>query len=624
MSMYVLLSAPTQLGFKQCMCLAGECPCICVCVCTLCKEEGHGDDLAPSMSTFRKVWRQWSPRHLGIRAVNQHRCQLCTEYAEWKRVAVTRTSQKLVCAEFRRHLLEQYRDRAVYARTVVLASTAANTVGGVEPESSYLSLVIDGMDQSKFACPRVSSSGFNDIWRPRLHMCGILVHGVADIFILSNPDEPKNASNNVELLAHALDTNNEIRLTPCVQDVASNILASKRVPLPCHLCVQADNTCREQKNSTGLLWMALQVYKGTFKSACQSHLTKGHSHIDVDQRFSEVNTCIHNADHLQTPQDFLEAMETRVSKKNARPTLLDHFLCRVHATEVVCERVGAIRNWAKYFEDGLHSPHREDKALKLTHHTGPTGCHVFHFVRRVDLPNQSWVREKVPEVDHGVFASLGLEENDYDIILLTRAFMHSESLLQAPLLFLPAAMARNLNLMGPTTTVPLNNINDREKQEYRKTAKLLRADPWQMHRAAEWLEELVDNNTEGKHALPLLELRTCLQTTHATAEPVCLPDDITDNMEPFIRKPTIRPVAVAFNSRQQEPKRRRLDRKQKVTNALAQEASSSSTGIPAAAAAAASQPASSKQKGTLGPRVPDFPPEFGKLGCSKCRGSAVG
>ena len=58
--------------------------------------------------------------------------------------------------------------------------------GGVEESVIVLSMVIDGMDKSKFKVPRNldtkvgSNQLWDECWRPTCPMTGVLAHGVAE------------------------------------------------------------------------------------------------------------------------------------------------------------------------------------------------------------------------------------------------------------------------------------------------------------------------------------------------------------------------------------------------------------------------------------------------------------
>ena len=96
------------------------------------------------------------------------------------------------------------------------------------------------------------------------------------------------------------------------EDHVEKKLFADGVRLPDHIHVQSDNCSREGKNSPSLLFLAMLVQRGFFRSACQEHLTSGHSHCDVDQRFSEVGTRLRSCDRLENPHAFAEAIQAKV------------------------------------------------------------------------------------------------------------------------------------------------------------------------------------------------------------------------------------------------------------------------------------------------------------------------
>ena len=113
-----------------------------------------------------------------------------------------------------------------------------------------LVIICDGMDQSKFCFPRhkiMKSKDFASFQRPRCHVVGMILHGRAILFAISDADLPKDASTHCELLAHALTW------ISSMED-----LANLSVTLQC------DNTPRECKNNVMLAFLASLVAKGSW------------------------------------------------------------------------------------------------------------------------------------------------------------------------------------------------------------------------------------------------------------------------------------------------------------------------------------------------------------------------
>ena len=143
--------------------------------------------------------------------------------------------------EYHAHLDSQYQDRLQYWAVRGLSRAGGSTV----------TLICDGMDQAKFAYPRhrcLKSKEFHQFARPKAHIVGILVHGRAIIFAVSEADIPKDASTHTELLAFALTKLQE--QGECLSEMSVR--------------VQCDNTPREIKNNVVTAFLASLVSKGTF------------------------------------------------------------------------------------------------------------------------------------------------------------------------------------------------------------------------------------------------------------------------------------------------------------------------------------------------------------------------
>ena len=72
---------------------------------------------------------------------------------------------------------EVMEDRTVSVRGNRAAEECAKhpSIDGLGQE---LKMTIDGMDQAKFKVPRntASSADLEPLWRPQLHVCGVIVH----------------------------------------------------------------------------------------------------------------------------------------------------------------------------------------------------------------------------------------------------------------------------------------------------------------------------------------------------------------------------------------------------------------------------------------------------------------
>ena len=141
------------------------------------------------------------------------------------------------------HLRSQYRDRLKYwdLRAQSRLQTGHSII-----------LIVDGMDQAKFAYPRspcMDSKQWANFARPRAHIVGVKVHGYAMFMAVSRGDCPKDSSHHCELVCKTLTM---------VQKKYGLKLSS------CHLYLQSDNCVREMKNNTLARWASAMVGKGLF------------------------------------------------------------------------------------------------------------------------------------------------------------------------------------------------------------------------------------------------------------------------------------------------------------------------------------------------------------------------
>lgn len=86
------------------------------------------------------------------------------------------------------------------------------------------------------------------------------------------------------------------------------------------------------------------------------------------------------------------------------------------------------------------------------------------------------------------------EPHDQDVFLLCKQFMHSTELSQKPLFVLPAGRLSSLQPSGPSMVCPRNDLGERTRHEFRKTARAIAERPWSLTAAKEYLELLCDNN----------------------------------------------------------------------------------------------------------------------------------
>ena len=115
------------------------------------------------------------------------------------------------------HVKEVMEDRTVSARGNRVAEECAKhpSIDGLGQE---LKMTIDGMDQAKFKVPRntASSADLEPLWRPQLHVCGVIVHGHMECYFIMDSDRAKDSNMNCTVMSRVLDLVREKSSRICV------------------------------------------------------------------------------------------------------------------------------------------------------------------------------------------------------------------------------------------------------------------------------------------------------------------------------------------------------------------------------------------------------------------------
>lgn len=126
-----------------------------------------------------------------------------------------------------------------------------------------MTIIQDGMDQSKLKCPRVkerSSKMFDSLFRPALHLVASWVHGYILNFAVSDADLKKDSVTQIEIISRSLSS--------MYDDLGT---------LPSGFHLQQDNCYREGKNQYALAFMCLLVILNVFRWTVSGFLRSAHS-----------------------------------------------------------------------------------------------------------------------------------------------------------------------------------------------------------------------------------------------------------------------------------------------------------------------------------------------------------
>jgi hypothetical protein len=224
-----------------------------------------------------------------------------------------------------------------------------------EPDQ-YMSLIIDGMDQNTTWVPKFKQSvkGIESRYI-KTHLCGVLVHGIG-------------LHCHVWIDAHHKHDSNQV--VTSIMEVIKDV-KRRRGRLPPYLRIQADNCGRKNKNVYILALCGTLVALGIFKEIQLSFLIVGHTHEDIDQRFSTISSALKRQD--------IHSLKELLSIIKLKPPRTEPF--------VVAEHLEHIRDWKSFITPYLR--HNELIGTSQPHH--------FRFYKDGGIPQvQSKMYERTP------------------------------------------------------------------------------------------------------------------------------------------------------------------------------------------------------------------------------------
>ena len=155
-------------------------------------------------------------------------------------------------------------------------------------------LIVDGMDQNMTMVPKLQQvvKGIEGCY-VKIHLCGILVHGEGlylDVWIDSH---------------HKHDSNQVIT---SIMNVINDVKDCHGGLLPLMLRIQTDNCGRENKNQYMFAFCVALVTFGLLRRGIFEFFLVGHTHEDIDQRFSVISSTLkcHNIDSMQELLELLQ------------------------------------------------------------------------------------------------------------------------------------------------------------------------------------------------------------------------------------------------------------------------------------------------------------------------------
>ncbi|VDI31378.1 Hypothetical predicted protein [Mytilus galloprovincialis] len=232
-----------------------------------------------STTSFYAIWRKFYS-HVKIRSTNLFtKCTTCVKLDRALQLQLNPQKRQAIFREKQAHLHRIIMEKLAYYRR--------RTISRRRPDR-YLSLIIDGMDNTKTSLPHFKDRKGKDLASTipmKTHVTGAINHGTHQKFVFTDIYQYKHDSN-------------------LTLNILMKLLweASKGRPLPPVLYLQADNCFRENKNRFILSFLELLVHRRVFYEIQLSFLYVGHTHEDIDQMFSVFADRLRHTDATTLPE----------------------------------------------------------------------------------------------------------------------------------------------------------------------------------------------------------------------------------------------------------------------------------------------------------------------------------
>jgi hypothetical protein len=191
------------------------------------KSQMHQAAGVASYSTFMAVWNDKErpyQKHLLVRKwLPFAKCDVCSELRRKRDASDDKVERDEIKLQYEEHIKFVRKERAVYYERQRMA---------VDNPDQYMSMIIDGADQSKYSLPHFHhrTHKTEGIWKNKMHVMGAIVHGLGS-FLYTCP-------------SHAAQGHNVT-----IQALFRTLLKLKQDghQLPPKLYLQMDNTTKQCK-----------------------------------------------------------------------------------------------------------------------------------------------------------------------------------------------------------------------------------------------------------------------------------------------------------------------------------------------------------------------------------------
>ena len=208
-----------------------------------------------TLAYFRDVWN--ADHRVGRYTIRRWlpfaKCSVCKKFKDNERLEKNSIARKEIQIAYDTHLRDVKWERQHYY---------SNRLRAESDPATYLSLIIDGADQSDHQCPHwcERSHASAAITRQKLYLYGCISHG-RKAYVYTVPDHVKQGH----------DTTIEV-----IWRVLNDVLL-KEGKIPPILLVQLDNTSKQNKGRFLFAFLGLLVYYGVVRKVVVSFLPVGHT-----------------------------------------------------------------------------------------------------------------------------------------------------------------------------------------------------------------------------------------------------------------------------------------------------------------------------------------------------------
>ncbi|XP_052787711.1 uncharacterized protein LOC128222654 isoform X2 [Mya arenaria] len=264
------------------------------------------------------------------------KCTICTSLERH----MTKILNPDTRAHFRKLKLEHH-ERQMLERSYYYKKREASRK---EP-TKYMSIIIDGMDQSKTNLPHFTgrlpkSLSAADLLKT--HITGAICHGHGGMYSFLDINQfPHDPNLTIDVILRILE-----------KTVTTN---SNRLPPTLYL--QADNCVRENKNQYVLGFCELLVKERIFNEVHLSFLPVGHTHEDIDSKFASIADSLRtkNVESVGSLLKVLEKPEEIRSLFDVRGWITPYLNKIVQITNPLYFKIKRIEDTVKGYYKGNHN-----------------------------------------------------------------------------------------------------------------------------------------------------------------------------------------------------------------------------------------------------------------------------